>query len=70
MRGMDPQRRQHVTIDFEPAVEPIQGWLSDGCEPPRFFRGWLELSSALERSRGSTDPVGNEEPATDPDGSS
>jgi len=40
-----------VIIEFDPAAELIQGWLTQDGRPPTFFSGWLELASALERAR-------------------
>ena len=41
---------QHLTIEIEPG-EPIHGRLLDAGGVAHAFRGWLELSAALERLR-------------------
>ena len=51
LRAVEAQRRHQLAIDLDPAAEPIQGWLAEEGQPPRFFLGWLELSSALEQAR-------------------
>jgi hypothetical protein len=51
---------QRVTIEID-AGEPIRGRLLDGAGASRPFRGWLELSSMLERLRkgGGDSPEGS-----------
>jgi hypothetical protein len=37
-----------VTIEFDPAREPIEGWLRGGDGVRRPFAGWLGLLGALD----------------------
>ena len=43
-----------VTIEIEPH-EPIHGRIFDAAGAEQEFRGWLELSAALERARRGTE---------------
>jgi hypothetical protein len=45
-----------VTIEIEPD-EPIHGRIVDGAGAAHAFRGWLELSAALERARQRSGPA-------------
>jgi hypothetical protein len=47
--------RLHVTVELEPAGDPICGTLADGAGPPIAFSGWLELMSGFETIRDRAD---------------
>ena len=53
----DPAPHLCLTVDVDPAVEPIGGHVVDGDERTP-FRGWLQLLSVIEvlRLRGASTP--------------
>jgi hypothetical protein len=43
----------HMTLDLDPAAEPVAGWVAVAGGDREAFVGWLELASALERARAA-----------------
>jgi hypothetical protein len=60
----DDDTRRHLSIEVDPAAEPITGTVRGQDGRAHAFEGWLELVSHLQTSRAKAAQSGS--PAADP----
>jgi hypothetical protein len=48
-----PAPRQRIVLELDPQDDPITGRVVADPAPPRDFSGWVALTEAIEKARGT-----------------